>query len=203
MRITGCRTGGAGRQKRSTINRPNAKEHEMRRKQTYPLGMPGSRLPVRSVSMLAIIALGGTAFWGAGSAPADPSAGHDATAIAARRIAVHETVHATNVSHQGNTVINERGRGTGTFECPLTLLMRVHYTKGTTKLICKVSSGSVTAEGGASFFSAGGTATFTGTMAVTDGTGKYAHAQGRLHVEGTLQRKTYVLEATVSGSITY
>jgi hypothetical protein len=124
-----------------------------------------------------------------------------ASAHVARTISVKETVHATNVNHQGNTVINERGRGTGTFSCPIVLQVRVSYTKGTARLTCATSGGTLMAGGNLSFFSTGETVTFTGTIPVDHGTGSYSHASGQLRVEGTMRRKTFVLEASVSGSV--
>lgn len=176
----------------------------MSHKQASPLDRSRVRSPTRTATAaLAVMALGGgVAAWSAVSARAD-HARREATAIAARTIAMRETVHTTNVSHQGYTVINDRGRGTGTFPCAAVMQVVVHYTKGTAKFTCSISSGSVTADGTTSFFTAGQTATFTGTMTVTHGTGKFSHASGKMNVEGTWQRKTLVLQAVVSGTIRY
>ena len=174
-------------------------------KQTSSTSSPGSWRSARSMAwMLAMIALGGGAMvWGTVSALADQGGRRDTAANAARTVTVRESVHATNESHKGSSVIDDRGRGTGTFSCPVVMQVRVSYTKGTTELTCYTGSGVVTAGGKASFFSAGSIATFTGTMAVTHGTGKYSRARGQLRVEGTMQRKTFALEASVTGTISY
>lgn len=176
----------------------------MSHKQASPLDRSSVLPRIRTATaVLAVIVLGGgVATWSAASALAD-HARHDAEAIAARTIAMRETVRATNVSHQGYTVINDRGRGTGTIDCAAVMQVIVHYTKGTAKLTCTTSAGSVTASGTTAFFTAGQTATFTGTMAVSHGTGKYVHASGKVSVEGTWQRKTLVLQAFVTGTISY
>lgn len=164
----------------------------------------GSWRSTRSMAaMLAMIAFGGGAMvWGTVSSLAAQGGRRD-VARAAKTLAVHESVHATNESHKGNSVIDDRGRGTGTFSCPVVMQVRVSYTKGRTELTCYTSAGVVTAGGSASFFSAGSIATFTGTMTVTHGAGKYARARGQLRVEGTMQRKTFALQASVNGTISY
>jgi hypothetical protein len=179
--------------------------NEMNGKWVSRRGKPGSRLSARSTaSVLAVVVLGvGVAALGAVSTSADSPKGHGPTAHAARTIWVHEIVHGTNVSHQGNTVINDRGMGKGTFNCLTEMHMRIYYTKGFTSINCKTRSGEVEAAGKVAFFSAGATATFTGTIPITHGTGKYAHGSGHYRVEGTVVRKTYAVEASTSGWFTY
>jgi hypothetical protein len=179
--------------------------NEMDGKQASPRSKPGSRLSARSTApVLVIIALGaGVAALGTAPTSADQPGGRGATARAARTIWVHENVHATNVSHKGNTVINDRGYGKGTFNCLTVMQVRIYYTKGFTSITCKTSSGAIEAAGKVSFFSAGPTATFTGTIPITHGTGKYAHGSGHYRVEGTEVRKTYAVEATTSGWFSY
>ena len=155
-------------------------------------------------SML-VMALGaGASSWGSLSALAQAPGQHTAKAIAARTVSVHETMRTDEViNHQGNAVINERGRGTGTYTCPTLMRITTSYTNGSVGMSCSTSSGEVKASGKVSFFTAGPTATFTGTMTVERGTGKYTHASGRLHVEGSMVRKTFALSATMSGLMTY
>lgn len=155
--------------------------------------------------MLAMIALGaGAASWGAVSALAEGPGRHPAKAIAARTVSVHETMRTDEViSHKGNSVINERGRGTGTYTCPTVMKITVSYTNGTVDMGCMTSSGEVNVGGKVSFFTAGPTATFTGTLTAAHGTGKYAHSSGRFHIEGSMVRKTFALSATMSGLMKY
>lgn len=165
----------------------------------------GSRLSARSTaSVLVVVALSaGAAAWGAVSTSAEQPGGRGATAHAARTIFVHESVHATNVNHQGNKVINDRGTGKGTFDCPTVMQVRVYFTSGFTSITCYTSNGVIEAAGKVAFFSAGATATFTGTIPITHGTRLYAHCSGHYRVEGTETRKTYAVEATTSGWFTY
>jgi hypothetical protein len=179
--------------------------NEMNGKLVSRRGKQNSRLSVRPMaSVLAVVGLGvGVAAVGAASTAADTPNDHSPIAHAARTIWVHEVVHGTNVSHQGNTVINDRGQGKGTFNCLTEMHMRIYYTKGFTSIICKTRAGEVEAAGKVAFFSAGATATFTGTIPITHGTGKYAHPSGHYRVEGTVIRKTYAVEASTSGWFTY
>jgi hypothetical protein len=165
---------------------------------------PPSRRP--TAAMVAVIALGaGVAGWGAVSALAERLRAHPAIAIAAKTVMMREVLHASDViSHQGNSLVNERGRGTGTYTCPVVVHFRVSYTTGTITLTCITNSGNVTGGGTVSYFTAGGVATFTGNrVSVMSGTGKYAHARGQLSVEGTMVRKTFAVVAYVRGPITY
>jgi hypothetical protein len=177
----------------------------MNGKQVSRRGRLGSWLSARSTaSVLSVVVAGvGVAVLGAVSTAADTPGGGGPTARAARTIFVREIVHGTNVSHKGNTVINDRGWGKGTFNCTAEMHMRIYYTKGFTSIICKTHSGEVEAAGKVAFFSAGATATFTGTIPITHGTGKYAHGSGHYRVEGTVVRKTYAVEASTSGWFTY
>ncbi len=156
---------------------------------------------MRLAWMMAIVLGAAAVVWDASALAAGP-ARQPVTAVAARHISVRESVYASEVvSHKGNSVIDERGRGTGTFVCPVELVVRVSYTKGTVSLQCPTHSGSVTCEGGVTYFTAGPVATFTGTLSIQHATGKYAHAQGRLHIEGSIVRKTDALSVTMSGLI--
>jgi hypothetical protein len=165
----------------------------------------GSRLSRRSrAATFAILVLGvGGAVVGAASTAADQSGGRGPVARAAHTMWVSELVKATNVSHKGNSVFNDAGYGKGTFNCPTVMAMRIYYTKGYTSITCKTSSGEIQAAGKVGFFSAGATATFTGTIPITRGTDKYAHASGHYRVEGTEVRKTYAVEATTRGWFSY
>jgi hypothetical protein len=181
------------------------KEKEMDDKRVPQRGTPGLRPLARSrVPLLVMIGLGvGVALAGTVPTSADQSADRNVTAHAAKTIWVHEEVHATNVSHQGNTVINDRGTGKGTFDCPTVMQVRIYYTTGSTKISCQTKAGTIEASGKVAFFSAGPTATFTGTIPITHGTGRYAHGSGKYRVEGRVVRKTYAVEASTKGWFTY
>jgi hypothetical protein len=179
--------------------------YKMNDKQVSSFLGRGSSSRGSMTSIVALIALGaGVANWGAVPALAGGSERHIAKAIAARTISVHEIMHTDEViSHKGNTAVDERGRGTGTYFCAVIMKMTISYTSGTVDMSCSTSSGNLSAGGKVSFFTSGTTGTFTGTLTPQHGTGKYTHASGRLHVEGSMVRKTFALSATMSGVVTY
>jgi hypothetical protein len=122
------------------------------------------------------------------------------SAHTARTLSVHESIHAHLVSHRGTTVLNEQGRGSGTFSCPMVIDLKITYTQATVTFTCSTSKGSISGRGVTAYYAAGHTAHFSGAVAVTGGSGSYAHASGSVHIAGTLTRGSYSLSATVTGS---
>jgi hypothetical protein len=123
-------------------------------------------------------------------------------ASAARLIAVNETLRAAPVGHRSPTEYNDVGRGSGTFNCPLSIHVSITFTTTTFTFHCSPSGGTLTGTGKASFYVAGNIAQFSGTLSVTHGTGRYAHASATgLAMHGVFQRKTYDLVTTVTGSM--
>lgn len=166
-------------------------------------GKPNPRSRLRSAALAIAASAIGIGVVAVAPTAADQSAGRDPLARAAHTIWVTEQVHGTNVSHEGNKFFNDRGYGTGTFNCPTLMQMRVYYTKGFISITCKMSAGEMEAAGRVAFFSAGATATFTGTIPITHGTGKYVHASGHYRVEGTEVRKTLAVQASTRGWFSY
>jgi hypothetical protein len=183
--------------------------NEMENRQALLRGKRGSRLSTgmsataMTIALVGVSALGTTAALGTAATSADRAGGGRVTAHAARTIWVHEVVHGTNVSHQGVALVHDRGYERGTYSCAADIYIRIYYTKGSIKIVCKANSGSIEAMGKVAFFSAGATATFTGTIPITHGTGKYVHGSGHYRVEGTVVRKTFAAEASTSGWFTY
>jgi hypothetical protein len=125
------------------------------------------------------------------------------TARAASTLTVHESVAASLVSHRGATALNERGHGSGTFNCPLTIAINITYTRASIAFNCPTSRGTISGHGETGFYASGPIAHFTGTLQITSGTGAYAHPRSSsLHIVGTLRRGSYSLQASVTGSLT-
>jgi hypothetical protein len=162
---------------------------------------PGTVFCMRlKASLLTAVVLGGGLL---GDAPAlAATLGRLPVRSASHQITVREHVATTKVVKH-NSLADGQGRGTGTFNCPVTVQVRVSYTTGSFELTCSMPVGNVTSRGGITYFTAGGVATFTGTLTIEHATGRYAHAKGQLRVEGTLVRKTDAVSVTMSGSISY
>jgi hypothetical protein len=120
----------------------------------------------------------------------------------AASISVNESVTAKLVTHRGGTVLNERGQGSGSFSCPLTIEINISYTHAKIVFNCPTSRGDLAGRGETSYYASGSIARFNGTLTVTHGTGSYAHATpSNLGITGSLRRGSYALQATVSGSL--
>jgi hypothetical protein len=125
-------------------------------------------------------------------------------AVAASSVtSIQETAHLHVVNHNGIQTINETGEGSGTFHCPLSVHLAVAYTQASISFtITCPSEGTLTGKGVASYYLSGSTATFSGNVALTRGTGRYAHVSASsLKVNGSLQRASYALTFSVSGQL--
>jgi hypothetical protein len=75
-----------------------------------------------------------------------------------------------------------------------------HYGKATITFTLTARNGTLTGEGDATYYAAGNTAYFTGTLAIVHGSRAYSHAHGRgLSIEGTFQRSTFAVSVRVMG----
>ena len=128
-------------------------------------------------------------------------AGARPRAVTASTISVQETAQLRLVSRHGTEVLNERGEGSGTFHCPITARLITAYTRASIAFTIACSSkNTLSGAGEASFYVSGSTAHFSGTVAVTRGTGLYAHDSATsLKLSGTYQRNSYALVMYVSG----
>jgi hypothetical protein len=134
----------------------------------------------------------------------------DATAYAAgpagRAHAAHvlnatDTAHLRYVSSSGSLLLDE-GKASGT----LPGSMRVHLDLGTTfagTFKIYASGGSIEGHGSATPHGSGTYESFAGTLTVTGGTGRYAHAHGHGGLYGTFDRDNYALVIKTTGSLTY
>lgn len=123
-------------------------------------------------------------------------------ATTARTLNVSESASLRLTSHH-RSVLNEAGSATGSFNCPLTITLNISYTTaGISFSICR-SGGSFSGSGKASYYASGTLAHFVGTVNISHGTGKYAHAAGRgLRIEGEILRNhNYALSVKVHGTM--
>jgi hypothetical protein len=129
------------------------------------------------------------------------AAGPAGRARAAHVLNATDTVHLHYISSSGSLLFDE-GKATGT----LPGSMRVHLDLGTTftgTFTIYASGGSIEGRGSAAPHGSGTYESFAGTLTVTGGTGRYAHAHGHGGLYGTFDRDNYALVIKTTGSLSY
>jgi hypothetical protein len=122
-------------------------------------------------------------------------------AHAAHVLKASDTAHLHYVSASGSLLFDE-GRASGT----LPGRMRVHLNLGTTfsgSFTIYTSGGSIEGHGSATPHGSGTYESFSGTLTVTGGTGRYVHAHGRGGLYGTFDRNNYALVIKTTGDLAY
>ncbi|HEY5344585.1 MAG TPA: hypothetical protein VIJ66_13115 [Solirubrobacteraceae bacterium] len=165
---------------------------------------PGLR-PI-SVAGMVILALGaGLLAAGAFAAVSTGTSGETARggpgAHAARTLNGTDTAHL-HLVHQRETVVIEEGAATGA----LPGSMRAQLDVGSVFTgTCTISThgGTVTGHGRAIPRGSGRYQSFSGTLTITGGSGRYAHARGSTGLYGTFDRRTFALVIQTSGRIAY
>lgn len=152
-----------------------------------------------SIAILAVlcpIALAGTA---------SPGGAHgvqgDGQAHAARTLSATDTAHLHYV-HSSGSELFETGTATGA----LPGSMQANVTIGSTftgSFTIYTSGGTIKGHGTATPHGSGRYESFSGTVTVTGGSGRYAHAHGRAGLYGTFDRKTYALVIQTTGRLSY
>jgi hypothetical protein len=132
-----------------------------------------------------------------GSVAASARAGARARrAHAAHVLNATDTAHLHYISSSGSLLLDE-GKATG---------MRAHLDLGTTftgTFTIHASGGSIEGRGSATPHGSGTYESFSGTLTVTGGSGRYAHAHGHGELYGTFDRDNYALVIKTTGSVTY
>jgi hypothetical protein len=123
-----------------------------------------------------------------------------ATAGAARTISLNDTAHLHRTSSHGFNLY-ESGSASGTLGGSISLHLDVVSTnRVTAQITVHPSGGSISGTATGSYRNNGSTASFSGTMNVTSGTGSYSHAHGSgLSFSGTIQRSNDAVTVRVSG----
>jgi hypothetical protein len=131
----------------------------------------------------------------AGAVPSEPHA------RAAHVVNATDTAHLRYISASGSLLLEE-GKAAGT----LPGRMRVHLNVGTTftgTFTIYASGGSIQGHGSAQPHGSGVYESFSGTLTVTGGTGRYAHAHGHGGLYGTFDRNNYALVVKTTGNLSY
>ncbi len=141
-----------------------------------------------------VLALAGTAF---------PARVHDTerSAHAARTLNATDTAHLHYISHSGS-LLYEEGAASGT----LPGSMRAHCNIGptvTASFTIYTHGGTLNGHGTATPHGSGIYESFAGSLLVTGGTGRYAHAHGHAGLYGLFNRRTYALTVQTTGRLSY
>jgi hypothetical protein len=131
----------------------------------------------------------------AGAAPSRAATGRTAGTLS-----LNETGRLHLTSHHGFT-LNEQGSTSGTISGTIYIHLNVVSVNHVTAEVSIYPSGSsITGSATASYHPAGGIASFSGTMTVLRGTGRYRGAHGSgLSFSGTVQRSNDAVTVRVSG----
>ncbi len=122
-------------------------------------------------------------------------------AAAAHALRATDTAHLRYVSASGSLLFEE-GAASGT----LPGSMRVHLDVGTTlsgSFTIYTRGGTIRGHGEATPHGAGVYESFAGTLVVTGGSGRYAHARGHTGLYGTFDRDNYALTVQTTGTLSY
>jgi hypothetical protein len=135
-----------------------------------------------------------------GSGFASPASSSADAAHVASTISLNESGRLHLTSHHGFT-LNEQGTTSGTVSGTIYIHLNITSTNRVTAEVNIYPSGSsITGSATASYHPAGGVASFSGTMTVERGTGRYKGAHGTgLSFTGTVQRVNDAVTVHVSG----
>lgn len=121
---------------------------------------------------------------------------------------VARTLNATDEAHlhyihsSGSQLI-ETGTATGTLPGSMNAHVSIGATITGTFAIIVHGGGSIKGHGSAVPSGSGTYESFHGTLTVTGGTGRYAHAHGQAKLYGTFNRRTYALVVQTTGHLSY
>jgi hypothetical protein len=161
-----------------------------------------SRMSMRARISTAALALGAVATAAAvATAGAGAAAQH---ATAARTLSLNDSA-SLHLENKHGLVLKEGGTAKGSMGGPLYLQLDVTSTRSVTAQVqVYPKGGSISGDAKASYHVAGSTATFSGTMAITKGSGTYSKAKASaLSFSGTIQRSNDAVTVHVSGKMSY
>jgi hypothetical protein len=157
-----------------------------------------ARLRISSAA-LALGAVATAAAFGGGAAGAAPP-----HAKAARSLSLNDSARL-HLQNKHGLVLKEAGNAKGTLGGPLYLQLNVTSTRSVTAQVqVYPKGGSISGNAKASYRVVGSFATFSGTLAITKGSGTYSKAKASaLSFTGTIQRSNDAVTVHVSGKMSY
>ena len=120
-------------------------------------------------------------------------------------LSVHDSSELHLVKAVGNTLIEE-GKATGTLPGTVSTRLDINVEEGTatSSFTFHLRGGSLTGHAsGSASPGRGGWESFSGTMLLTSGTGRFAHASGRGKMYGALYRRNDRLKVQTLGTLHY
>jgi hypothetical protein len=123
-------------------------------------------------------------------------------ARSARTISISDSANLHLTSHHGFT-LNEEGKATGTISGRIFIHLTVTSTNHVSAEVnIYPSGGSLTGFASAGYHPSGSVASFSGTMRIARGSGRYSHASGSgLSFAGTVRRSSDAVTVHLSGRI--
>jgi hypothetical protein len=126
-------------------------------------------------------------------------------ARSARILSVSDTAHLRYIPREseGSTLVEE-GSATGQLPGAMRARLTVGASSFTGRFSLKTRGGSIIKGYGSAKPSGGGRyQSFAGSLVVTGGTGRYAHAHGKAGLYGVFDRQTYGLTIQTTGRLSY
>jgi hypothetical protein len=147
------------------------------------------------------LAVGGAFAVAAAGAPVVGSAGAAGSeAHAARTVTLNDSAKLHKTAKHGFNLY-ESGSASGSLSGSISLHLDVASTnKVTAELTVSPHGGTLTGKASGNYRTNGGTATFTGTLTITHGSGSYSGAHGsNISFSGTIQRSNDSMTVRVNG----
>jgi hypothetical protein len=123
-------------------------------------------------------------------------------AHAAGMLNVKDEGHLHLVRESGSLLVEE-GSASGTLPGTVKVRFDVGPTISAQFTIYARGGGSITGHGSGKLHSTSAYSTFGGSLAVTSGTGRFAHAHGSGGLYGAINRRTYALTVQTIGKLTF
>jgi hypothetical protein len=178
---------------------------------------PPCRAGARWALGIALMTVGVAGFAGTTDSAARRSLRHAATprwtAIprSARTLPVASVAHVLNVKDEGHlhsvrssgSELVEEGPVSGTITGKVKVSFNIGAVVTAKFTIYANGGGSISGHGGGALHSTSVYSTFGGSLAVTGGSGRYAHAHGSGTLSGAINRKTYALTVQTVGKLYY
>lgn len=154
------------------------------------------------IGLTLLVALSSSAFASAPAFAGAHGSERNDSAHMARRLNASDTAHLHYIHSSGSELI-ETGAASGTLPGNMQAHVSIGATISGNFTIGIRGGGSISGHGTATPHGSGVYESFSGSLVVTGGTGRYAHAHGRAGLYGTFNRKTYALVVQTTGQLSY